>query len=1196
MAAPAARRLCLSLVLGTALVSAAPAEAADWNGSLSTDWFTAGNWTPSGVPTTTTDVTINVSVGNTPSVSAAGAVADSIDLGVNAGQSGTLSIAGGTVTLPSLGAFPQGYILIGDLGTGTVTVSAGGSLTAGASYIAANANGAIGTVTVTGAGSQWNTGNFDVGSSGTGTLNVLSGGHVVATGMNVGNDNGAVGNVNLSGTGSQISLGATGELQIGGPTGSAGTVTVGNGATFNTGFTIIGTSAGSTGTLTVTGPGSTFNNTFTAVGMFIGLSGSGALNVLNGGLVNVGTGIAAAASTSSTGSATITVSGAGSTFENGTLRLGTSGPGTMTISDGGLVTTSSSASNAVVVGGNGANGSVTVRDAGSRWTVTGGIDIGSTATATGTLIVQNGGAVSANNMSVGYTTTANTGSVTVTGANASLTTTNGFVVGDSGTGTLTISNGGAVTNGTATLGSGTGSSGVATVTGAGSVWNTTSSGASFGLASFGTGVLTITQGGAVNVDGGAGDLVMAAGAGSMATLNIGAAAASAAAAPGTLNAAEIDVATAGGTGTINFNHTSSNYVFAPAITGPAIVNIIAGTTIFTGANTYTGTTTISSGAVLQIGNGGTTGSMTGNVTDNGGGAIIFDRSDTLTYGGVISSGGSLQQAGSGTTILTGANTYTGGTTISAGTLQIGSNGTTGSIAGNVLDNSHIIFDRANSLTYTGVISGSGTFEKQGSGTMTLTGANSYTGGTTITAGTLQLGASNRLAATGALSVGSLGTFALAGFSQTVGDLSGVAFSKITLGSGTLTAGAANNTTFAGVVSGTGSFVKQGAGDLSLTATNTFTGATAVDAGTLTVNGSIASSSLTSVNNGGTLSGTGTVGAAHINSGGSFAPGSGIPGTSMTVSGNLTFAPGAIYLVSLNPSTTTMTNVTGTASLAGTVHAFFASGTYMVPKTYDILHSAGLGGTTFSSMVVTVPPNFQASLSYSATDAFLNLTAILGLHGNLNVNQQNVANTLNTFFNSGGSLPPNFATIFGLTGPVLANALTQLSGEDATGAERGAFDLMTQFLNLMLDPYVDGRGGDGMATPFVPEREAPANGAVVLKAPPRQSFDQRWTAWGAGFGGYNKTNGDPIVGSNNVVARDFGFAAGMDYHFSPDMLAGFSLAGGGTNWGLAQAAAGAMRLPAAFMPRPVPVRLTLPPHSPSPITGSPPAARRRSAIS
>ena len=122
--------------------------------------------------------------------------------------------------------------------------------------------------------------------------------------------------------------------------------------------------------------------------------------------------------------------------------------------------------------------------------------------------------------------------------------------------------------------------------------------------------------------------------------------------------------------------------------------------------------------------------------------------------------------------------------------------------------------------------------------------------------------------------------------------------------------------------------------------------------------------------------------------------------------------------------------------------------------------------------------------------------------------------------------------------------------------------MDQFLDLMLDPFVDGRSGNaGGASSFAPERDAGLPDvalayaralkapALVLKAAPPPTL--RWTSWAADFGGYNRTNGDPGTGSNNVVARDYGLAAGMDYHFSRDTVAGFALAGGGTNWGLAQ---------------------------------------------
>ena len=92
------------------------------------------------------------------------------------------------------------------------------------------------------------------------------------------------------------------------------------------------------------------------------------------------------------------------------------------------------------------------------------------------------------------------------------------------------------------------------------------------------------------------------------------------------------------------------------------------TLVLTGANTYSGGTTIASG-ILQLGNGGTTGSIVGDVTDNG--TLAFNRSDTVTFPGVISGSGSLSQLGSGTTILTADSPYTGGTTVSAGTLVVG---------------------------------------------------------------------------------------------------------------------------------------------------------------------------------------------------------------------------------------------------------------------------------------------------------------------------------------------------------------------------------------------------------------------------------------------------------------------------------------------------------------------------------------------
>ncbi|MGA8495333.1 MAG: autotransporter outer membrane beta-barrel domain-containing protein, partial [Xanthobacteraceae bacterium] len=317
-------------------------------------------------------------------------------------------------------------------------------------------------------------------------------------------------------------------------------------------------------------------------------------------------------------------------------------------------------------------------------------------------------------------------------------------------------------------------------------------------------------------------------------------------------------------------------------------------------------------------------------------------------------------------------------------------------------------------------------------------------------------------------------------------------------------------------------------------------------------------------NGGTLAGTGTLADLNVNAGGTLQPGT-TPGTAMKITGNLAFQSGALYVVTLNGTTSTLAKVSGTASLAGGVQALLLPG--VTSQTYTILHSGGLGGTTFDSL--TVAPGFTGKLTYTPTDVLLGLNANLGgagSGGGLNINQQNVADALNNFFNAGGALPAGFLPVFNLTGVNLQNALTQLSGEANVDGQAVTFQQMTQFLSLMLDPFVAGRngiGGGSGALGFAPEQEAyfPSDIALaydaILKAPPPKpaTWDQRWTAWGTAYGGSDKTNGDPAVGSNTFTANTFGFAAGMDYHPVPDTILGFALAGGGTNWTLAQALGG-----------------------------------------
>jgi fibronectin-binding autotransporter adhesin len=206
----------------------------------------------------------------------------------------------------------------------------------------------------------------------------------------------------------------------------------------------------------------------------------------------------------------------------------------------------------------------------------------------------------------------------------------------------------------------------------------------------------------------------------------------------------------------------------------ALTKTDAGALVLTGADTYGGGTLLDGGK-LTVGNdlalGSGTLSMANNTTLSflpsnftvsnaisitGVGNVIPPSGTAQVLAGVISDGaspGTLVMQGPGTLALAADNTYRGGTTISAGTLQLGDGGTSGSIVGNVADNGALAFDRSDTMTFGGAISGSGAVAQIGAGTTILTGANSYLGATTVGSGALYING-NQSAATGATGVAS----------------------------------------------------------------------------------------------------------------------------------------------------------------------------------------------------------------------------------------------------------------------------------------------------------------------------------------------------------------------------------------------------------------------------------------------------------
>lgn len=295
-----------------------------------------------------------------------------------------------------------------------------------------------------------------------------------------------------------------------------------------------------------------------------------------------------------TGSGGLTKNGSGALTLSGSSTLG----GALSPNEGTLNVTGSIASSLTSgIAATGGTATLNITGSSASWTNAADTLFGHDGGAA-TMMISEGGTAGDTFALVGRSA-GSTGNVTVTGTGSTWTHSAGLVVGTGGTGTMLVSDGGQVSNTDGWVGGDASGSGSVTVTGANSIWTSNDY---LIIGGNGSGTLTATDGGTVRVGStGTGTLTLASSGSSTGTLNIGAAADQDALAPGTVEVGSITGGSGTGAKLVNFNHTDTDYTFAPQLSGTLSVQQNAGTTIFGGTNTYTGETTINGGELVVNG-------------------------------------------------------------------------------------------------------------------------------------------------------------------------------------------------------------------------------------------------------------------------------------------------------------------------------------------------------------------------------------------------------------------------------------------------------------------------------------------------------------------------------------------------------------------------------------------------------------------
>jgi fibronectin-binding autotransporter adhesin len=387
--------------------------------------------------------------------------------------------------------------------------------------------------------------------------------------------------------------------------------------------------------------------------------------------------------------------------------------------------------------------------------------------------------------------------------------------------------------------------------------------------------------------------------------------------------------------------------------------------------------------------------------------IINIVNQTTTIGSVITGSSGLIKSGTGTLTLTGNNTYSGGTEISAGTVQIangtGSTATAGSDAIQVDTNGSLIFNYGATASFNNNLTGTGTIIQNGPGEVTLNGNDSFSGLIQINNTNLDFYGSNSGSGQPRIAISSNGTLKLGlgfvGGTLTISELSGSGTVNeginTTSGTRTLCVNQASTTTFSGVLSDSTlsrylAVIKSGTGTLVLSGPNAYTGATTVSNGTLEVDGQIANSPVAV--KGGTLNGSGTISGSVTLNNGTLAPATASGIGTLTINNTLTLSGGTVAMrISKNGGSTTsdkfagltsvtygstlaVTNITSDGHLlaAGDTFTLFSAGSYSgnvaatnlppLPTGLKWNWNAAAGTLAVVNGVNTNPTNITATVS------------------------------------------------------------------------------------------------------------------------------------------------------------------------------------------------------------------------------------------